>query len=61
MASHQAELIIEGKSTDQKYLSIASLHDGYLNIDGSSGYVRNNERENIFQKNSLFVEVLTIM
>ena len=60
IASQKAELRIEGKFTDQKYLSITYICTDCLNLDSSSGYGRNNERENLVQKNSLFVEVLTI-
>ena len=61
IAIYQAELIREEKFTDQKYLSITSLKTGYLNLDSSSGYDKNNERENISHKNTLFVGVLTIL
>ena len=54
IASHQAELRIEEKFTDQKYLSITSLQTGYLNLDRSSGYGINNERESIDQKKYTF-------
>ena len=40
----QAELRREEKITDQKSLSITSIHTDYLNLDSSSGYGRNNER-----------------
>ena len=33
----------------------------FLNIDSSAGYGKNNWRENIVQKNALFVEMLTIL
>ena len=42
--SHQVDLRIEGKFTDQKYLSISSLQTDYINIDSSSGCGRNSER-----------------
>ena len=45
--SHKPELGIEEKFTNQKYLSIISLQNYYLNIYSISGYGRNNERENI--------------
>ena len=48
IASHQAELRREEKFTDQKYLSISTLQNDYLNLDISSG--RNKEIENIFQE-----------
>ena len=54
IASHQAELRREEKSTDQKYLSISSLHNDYLNLDSSSGFGRNSERANTFQKKCTF-------
>ena len=47
ITSHQAELRREGKFTDQKYLSISSLHTDYLNVYRSSGCGRNSERANI--------------
>ena len=53
IASHQAELRRKGKFTDQKALSISSLHTDYLNIDRSSGYGKNSDRENIVQKCTL--------
>ena len=45
IASHQAELRREENFTDQKYLSITSLHTNYLNIDISSGSGRNDQSE----------------
>ena len=47
--SHQAELMREGKFTDQKYLSISSLQTYYLNLDISSGCGRNSEKANTVQ------------
>ena len=44
--SHQAELRREGKFTDQKYLSISSLQNDYLNLYNSSDFGENSEREN---------------
>ena len=52
--SHQAELRREGKFTDQKYLSISSLHTDCLNLDSSSGCGKNSERANIVQKKCTF-------
>ena len=49
IASHQAELRREEKSTDQKSLPILSLQTDYLNIDSSSGYGKFSERENLVQ------------
>ena len=49
ISSHQAELRIQGKFTDQKYLSISSLQTGYLYIDSSSGCGKNSGRENLVQ------------
>ena len=43
---HQAELRREQKFTDQKYLSISSLHTNYLNIDSILGCDINSERAN---------------
>ena len=54
IASHQAELRIEGKFTDQKYLSISSLQTDYLNIYSSSGCGKNSERENLVHKRGNF-------
>ena len=61
IASHQAGLRREEKCTEQKYLSVTSLQTNYLNLDISSGSGTNNKRENLVQKNTLFVEVLTIL
>ena len=49
IAIHQAELRREGKFTNQKYLSISYLQTDHLNLDSSSGYGENIERENIVQ------------
>ena len=49
IASHQAELKIEGKFTDQKSLSISYLQSDDLNIDTSSSSSRNNEGANLVQ------------
>ena len=43
IAIHQAKLSRKETFTDQKYLSISSLHTGYLNLDSSSGCGRNSE------------------
>ena len=61
IASYQADLRREGRLTDQKYFSISSLHNDYLNIDSILGCGRNSERINSVQKNALFVEVLIIL
>ena len=58
IASHQAELSIEEKFTDQKSLNISPLQTDYINLDISSGFWKNSERENTVQKNCTFVEVL---
>ena len=50
MASHQSELGIEEIFTE-KNNCITSLQNYYLNLDSISGYGRNNERANLFQKN----------
>ena len=47
IASHQAELRREETFTDQNSLSISSLQTDYLNIDSSSGCVRNSDRANL--------------
>ena len=49
IASHQEELRREVKFTDQKYLSILSLQDDFLNIDRCSGCGENSDRANIVQ------------
>ena len=43
--SHQSEFRIEVKMSQKQYLSITSLHTGYLNLYRSSGSGKNNERE----------------
>ena len=58
IASHQVELRRKGKFTDQTYLSISSLQTDYLNLDSSSGFIRNSEREKLFRQSVHFVEVL---
>ena len=45
IASHQTELGREEKFTDQKSLIISSLKTDYLNLDSSSGFDRDSERE----------------
>ena len=47
VTSHQAELRREVKFTNQKYLSVSSLHTDCLNLDSSSVSGKNNERSNI--------------
>ena len=47
IASDQEELLIEGKYTELKYLSITSIYTDYINLDGSSGFCKNNEKSNI--------------
>ena len=54
IASHQAEFRREERFTDQKYLSISSLQTYYLNLDSSSGFVRNSEIANTVQNKSAF-------
>ena len=44
IAIHQAELRREENFIDQKSLKISSLQTNYLNLDGSSGFDRDNER-----------------
>ena len=51
IATHPAELRKEEKFDDQKYLSVSSLHIDYINLDSSSGCVRNSESANTVQKN----------
>ena len=58
LSSHQAELRREEKITDQRHLSISSLHNDYLNLVSSSGFGRNNKREKMFRQSVTFVEVL---
>ena len=54
IASHQVELRRGEIFTDQKYLSISSLHNYYLNIDSISGCGKNSEKANIFQTKCTF-------
>ena len=55
IASHQAELRIEEKFTDQKSLNISSFQTDYLNLDSiSSGSSRHNERAHYVQENVHF-------
>ena len=56
IAIHQAELRREEKITDKKYSSIPSLHTYYLNLDSSSGFIRNSEREKTVQTKCTFCE-----
>ena len=49
IASHQEELRREEKFTDQKPLNISSLQTYYLNLDISTGFVRESEREHDVQ------------
>ena len=44
IASHQADLRREEIFTDQKSLNSLSLQTDDLNLDSSSGYIRNSER-----------------
>ena len=56
IANHQAELIIEEKFTDQKPLSITSIHTNYINLDTSSGSGINNGKANhVFGKMELLL------
>ena len=54
IASHQAELRREETFTDQNSLSISSLQTDYLNLDSSSGSVRNSERSNVVRTKCTF-------
>ena len=54
IASHQADLRREEKSTDQKSLSISSLQTDYLNLDSSSGCGKNIERANLVHTKCTF-------
>ena len=54
IASHQAELRREEKFTDQKSLTISPLQTDYLNLESSSGFVRNSERGNAVQTKCTF-------
>ena len=54
ISSHQAELKREGKFTDQESLSISSLQTDYLNMDSSSDFGRNNERDNTVKTKCTF-------
>ena len=52
--SHQAKSRREEIFTDQKPLYISSLQTDYLNLDSSSDFGRNNERENNVQTKCTF-------
>ena len=54
ISSHQTELRREENVVDQKYLSISSLQNDYLNLDNSSGSSENNVRENLVQTKCTF-------
>ena len=54
VASHQAELSREEKITHQKSLNISSLQTDYLNLDSSSGFGSNSEREDAVQTKCTF-------
>ena len=54
IASHQAEIRREEKFTDHKSLNISSLHTDDLNLDISSGFVRNSERAHAVQTKCTF-------
>ena len=57
----QTELKWKENVTNQKYLSINSLQTDDLNLDISSGSGKSSERKKIVKKNSLSVEVVTIL
>ena len=61
IAIHQVEQRRVETFTDQKYSSISFLQNDYLKLGRSSGSGGKNEREILVQKNSLFVEMLTIL
>ena len=52
IASHKADLSREETFTDKKSLKFSSLQTDYLNIDISSGFVRNSEGSHAVQKKS---------
>ena len=54
ITSHQADLRREVKFTDQKSLNISSIHTDYLNLDSSSGFYTDNEREHAVQTGCIF-------
>ena len=54
ISSHQAELRREEKFTDQKSLNISSLQTDDLNIDISTGSIRNSERAHAVQTKCIF-------
>ena len=54
IASHQAELRREEKFTNKKSLSISSLQTDYLNLESSSGFGINIERENLVKTKFTF-------
>ena len=53
-SSQQAELRREEKFTGQKYLSISSLQTDYQNLDSSTGFDSNSEREYDVQTKCIF-------
>ena len=55
IASHQSELKIEEKFTDQKSLNISSLQTDYLNIDRSSGLVEIAKEHIMIRQSAHFV------
>ena len=54
IASHQAELRREEKFTDKKSLKNSSLQNDYQNLDSSSDFGRNSEREHAVQTKCTF-------
>ena len=48
IASHQVEFRREEIFTDKKYSSILFLRTDYLNLDSTSGFIRNSERAKTF-------------
>ena len=54
IASHRAELKREEKFTDKKLLRISSLQADHLNLDSSTGFGSNSEREYVVQTKCIF-------
>ena len=61
IASHQAELRREGNFTDQKFLSIVSLHTDFLILTAYQVVVKMVREKILYRQSVIFVEVLTIL
>ena len=54
IASHKVEITIKETFTGQKYLPISSLQNDHLNLDISSGFIRNNNIANLIKTKCTF-------